>query len=267
MIIGFAISGGEQKEFNLPDAWADVNRKQWIDILKLRSSCAAREMPKELWLDPLTPQVELFLISYLDARKALGNLIPAMSEYLTPEVVETCVKEMGWLIKLPDHYRSMRPSFGWIWKGPKDQLSNWTWKRYALGEEAIRMYVNATENDNEKNKRIALNMLFAVLYAPFGVWTSRLADAYMWSARFIPTTWKLEALSNYTGLRTWLQQLYPRSFQGGGDGGGSDAMRRLTVAMAGDKFGTVKEVAYANIHDVFIDQEMKAEEIDQLNKK
>lgn len=267
MIIGFAISGGEKKEFKLPDSWADVNRKQWIDILTLRSSCAARELPKESWIDPLTPQVELFLISYLDARKALGNLIPAMVEYLTPEVVETCINEMQWLRKLPDHYRSMRPSFGWIWKGPKDQLSNWTWKRYGLGEEAIRLYVSAIENENDKQKAIALRMLFAVLYAPFGIWNGRLADFYMWTARFVPTKWKIEALSNYQGLRTWLQQLYPRSFQGGSSDQGADSMRRLTVAMAGDKFGTVDMVGKASIHDVFIDQEMKAEEIDQLNNK
>lgn len=259
-------ASGQRKEFVLPDSWIETTNKQWLHLLELRAACASIELPMKEWASPLQPEHELVVANYVEAQKALKKLIPAMDELLTPEVVEACVKQLGWLAQFPDHYKSMRPHFALIFRGPKDQLSNWTWIRYAIGDELVRRYAIAYQDNDVKAQKASLNKLFAVLYAPFGYWAPWIADLYAKAAVIIPLSWKLEALANYNGLRNWLSGVYPMFFTGGDGDGGSDTMRRLTVAMAGGPFGTVRGVKSANIHDVCIYQEMKAEEMERMEQ-
>lgn len=267
MEISLETASGTRKDFILPDSWDEVKADVWIHILEFRSACMARELPSDQWVNPFTPAHELVVVHYIAARKALSKLVPAMTEYLAPEVVEACAANMAWLARFPDHYKSMRPRFALIFIGPKNQLKNWTWMRYALGDEMLRAYTNAVTSENTAAQDKALRYLFAVLYAPFGLWNSRIADVTAFIARFIPLKWKLEALSNYNGLRNWLSGVYPRFFNGGsGEESFGDVMRRLTVAMAGAAFGDVDGVKRANIHDVCVYQEMKAEEMQQMEE-
>lgn len=261
MRFGYSTTTGESKEYSLPDHWIDVGEKKWLDVLSLRAACSLILKPKSEWASPLVEEHQVLVNDYLMARKHLGNMVPGMRMLLTPEVVEICVNEMQFLRSLPEHYKSMRPSFGWIFRGPKDKLKDWTWGRYVFAEEGIKFYVAAVESNDQKLQKEAMNRIFAILYAPFGFWNPWIADFYLFIAKYLPVSWKSEALVNYQGIRTWLQSVYVRSFKGGSGEEVEDAMSRLSIAMAGEKFGTIDKVMKAKMHDVMRYQDMLAEEV------
>lgn len=243
--------------FELADSWSDVHPDLWLDYIKLRYACQLVEMPDAQGV----PMKRVVMGDYLAARIALEKICPAMEDLLYVEVVEKVIAEMQWMKDFPAHAKSMRKRIG-MWQGPKDQLLDWTWGRYCLAEECFRAYVDAVMLDEDEPTEVTkalrkkyINQLFAVLYAPFGIWNAKVADAYVKLARIVSSTKKAEAVENYRGLRSWLEQVYAPAFKGGGSGEDSgDTMRSLTVAMAGPKFGTPKDVLKENVHNVMIYQ-------------
>jgi hypothetical protein len=251
-------------EWAAPTDWLSIQRKDWKLYLQLRFACAVREEKSDNQLI----YFRLILVDFLSARKAIQKIIPSIPEiYLIPEVIESIVNEIEWLKELPYNQKSMRKRIG-LFFGPKDMLMDWTWGRYSLAEETFRKYVESLALDNKKLESLALSQLFAVLYSPFGLWNPRIADFYVKLSFFVSRKKMLEAVENYRGLRHWVQQVYSPAFpeQSGNGESSTDTMRSLTVAMAGPKFGTFKQVLAENMHNILIYQCQLHEEIERSKK-
>ncbi len=251
-------------QFNLPESWADVEPSVWKFFLHLRFACMVEEVTAENGLK----STQVVLSDYIAARVALENICPGIEPHLSLEVVDAIIEELQWLKEFPTHDKSMRSRMG-IWYGPKNQLIDWTWGRYCLAEECFRSYADAVRLEDEKLAMKALNTLFAVLYAPFGIWNAKLADVYVKLARMVDKEKKAEAVENYGGMRSWIQSVYAPAFEGGSgdsDQDSGDTMRSLTVAMAGPKFGTVKQVLKENLHNVMIYQCQLMNEVQRMQQ-
>lgn len=239
-------------QFKLPESWAEVNPSVWKEFLQLQFACQLEEVTESNGLK----SSRVVLRDYIAARVALEKICPGIEQYLYLEVVDAIIDELQWLKQFPAHDRSMRSRFG-VWYGPKNQLIDWSWGRYCLAEECFRSHVDAIQLEDEKLIERTRNTLFAVLYAPFGIWSARLADVYVKLANKVKLEKKKEAIENYRGMRSWIQTVYAPAFEGGNnssDQDSGDTMRSLTVAMAGPKFGTVKQVLEENLHNVMIYQ-------------
>jgi hypothetical protein len=250
-----------QFEWDAPSDWISVEKKDWKSYLNLRFSCAVVEEKSNRELI----YYKLVLVDFVSARSAIRKIIPSLPEmYILPEVIELIVNEIEWLRKLPYNHKSMRKRIG-LFFGPKDMLMDWSWGRYCLAEEQFRKYVDSLSLENPKLEKQARSQLFAVLYSPFGFWSSRSADVYKKFVFLVSRAKTLEAIENYRGLRHWVQQVYSPAFPQASDNGeGSGAtMRSLTVAMAGPKFGTYKQVLEENMHNILIYQ---CQLMDEVNR-
>ena len=260
---------GRKFDVDLPDSWDDVTHKNWIHILQFRSCFGVADKPVDQWQNPLEPERHLILNNYLQARAILMSIDKRLKQYITVELVWAIADEMTWLADLPNHYRSMTPTLYWIWRGPKNQLIDWNWGRYAMTEEKFKKYIDSLESTDIKTRAKAVNELFACMYALFGFWNFKVADFYFVLARIISTRKKELAIANYSGLRNWIQDVYSEAFNGGSSSDTSGAsIRELTIAMSGDKFGTVDKVVKQNFHMVLQYQCMLHKEIQrsQSNK-
>lgn len=259
---------GHKFHVDLPDSWDDVTHGNWVSLLKFRSCFGVIEKPADQWTNPLEPERTLILNNYLQARSILISIDKKLKPYVTVELVEAIAEELKWIGDFPNHYKSMTPSIYKIWRGPKDKLIDWNWGRYAMTEEKFKKYIDSLESSDSKERSKAVNELFACMYALFGFWNFKVADLYFFMARLVPTKKKELAIANYSGLRNWLQDVYADAFRGGTSSDtGDSSIRELTIAMSGDKFGTVDKVVKQNFHMVLQYQCMLHKEIQKAQSQ
>lgn len=257
MKLSFEIETASKKQnidIDFPNSWDEVSPSNWLAILKFRQSCVVETLPKNEWKNPLQSESKIYCNNYLGAFDAIAMLNKLADEYLYPELVDFLLIHLEWIKELPNHYQSLKPWVS-IWKGPKDKLIDWKWDRYCFAEQEFKSYVDALESGDLASVDVAVNRLFSIVYSPFGVWNIRLVPLLIFLSKFIRREKKTIAIGNYNGIRNWLQELYSLAFKSSESQEVDDSgLRKLTIAMAGDKFGKVSEVFSAKMHDVLIYQ-------------
>jgi hypothetical protein len=259
---------GKEHTAVLPDDWESLTVKQWRAVLQIRGNVRVkreieRSAPGALIYYEREVITGIEIVHYtpvLNAIKELTGWPEKIAMYLTPDACAMAVMEMKWCVMGQGHAKTYMPRVG-MWRGPKAALVDLKWEQYALAEEALRGWGEAAQGADEKAKLKKERSLYAVLYTPMGYWMPWFARLNMHLARMVRRDKLTHCLMNYAGMREYVMDIYPRVFAGGKGGTPRpDQMRRLTIALAGSKFGDMRHTRKEGLHNVLTYLSMMEEE-------
>lgn len=159
---------------------------------------------------------------------------------------------LGEISKAPVFNKSLFPGIkvkGKYYTGPSDELMNMVYLQFSSADYFAFMFSKTSEVKY-------LDDLFSVLYCD-GAFDEHQDEPMLIVAKQVPAYLKMAAMFNFVCLKAHLPIKYKHAF---GEKENKDALKKapefpdyhsMNIALAGQKFGTIKEVKYANIHDVF----------------
>lgn len=167
------------------------------------------------------------------------------------------------LSKAPVIKKSLFPDItikGKKYTGISDELMNMVYLQFSNADYAAYMF---TKTSDAKY----LDVLFTVLFCD-GKFNEHQDEIMTPIAKMVPAHLKMAALFNFICLKASLPIKYKYAFGSGKKTKGKNDQEfpdyhSMNIALAGQKFGTIEAVKYANIHDVFKfidDNEKQAEE-------
>jgi hypothetical protein len=242
------------------EKWNVLNVAQWIAVMDYIRGKRKRLGYEKfvLWrlrslMGPFLDKKERAKLQELDVI-ALGDMATAMA----------------WISDTPpNHYQSFYRGWLW-WKAPKEKLSGAAMKEYLLVSSFIQLWASGVRDNDAKKIMLGLNGAWAAGMRWRGCkWSNTIADVNMKIVRLVPVKHKMYCLYNWWGLTLWLRELYPEVFDGDDDDEGARVTgpRALLVNLAGEKFGGIKQVERADLHDVMTYMRICAVERIKLKNK
>lgn len=256
-------------QLQLPDSWENVTSINWKAVMHIRQSLKptySEIAPKKgsMFSKPRIERTGADYTSYplfMDALFTAAKWPKKLAAYITPNVCSAIIEEVKWCVDAPEHSTNMLPRIG-MFKGVKSQLANMTWEQYGFAEETYQAWRAMTKADDVEGMLKQEKKLFAILYTPFFFWSPLIGDInskLIWAVSRENLRW---CMLNYIGMREWLMNIYSHAFPKSSSQAASsddsdeyepsDEMRRLTLSLAGTKFGDIKGTRRANVHDVLI---------------
>lgn len=223
-------------DLNLPESWQELTPKQWAGLAEASTSAALELTWRRLAL-------RVFGVPPGALARLSGDQIERLVELsgITP----TPTPGAAW------HIRRL------LWKGPKEGLQGLSALRFGLADHHARKALNP--DTLEKEKAEALRVFWACLFTPLALpWTPATGKAYQAFARLVPYRWKLAAAFNFLAVSSWFAQTFPGAHTSKSSKGPNFGWPGAFVALAGEKFGTPREVHRTPIMDVFIHMEQQA---------
>jgi hypothetical protein len=233
---------------DLPESWDEVPKERLPVFLEL----VTRPMGER-------KKITRLLSAYGFRKRDLKKL--ALFE------LREIMKPLSWLNEPWKERRAMMPSIG-VFNGLHDGMERLAFNQLIM---AGIFCDNADElqeaNAGRRSVRRELEKMCAILYTPFGIrYRYSLHKLYKWYFRFVPS-WKLASASiSWRAQRAWLAEKYPLTHNQSGDGD-SHGPYGLIVTLAGEKFGKVEQVHYAEVRYVFTYLEQSAEQAAKLKNK
>lgn len=237
---------GKKELFEIPQTWEEVEEKHHDLILKL----ALKPMGERKKMDAV-------LKGFGMSRKARKTLL----DFEKREIMKS-------LVWLNDPWRNkvnMVPRIG-VFKGYKNQFSNLKLNQLIMAGIYIENADKELSDGNIEEVKKDLRKLCSILFTPFGIpYRYSLSKLYRRFFIFTPM-WKLQAVAvSFRAMRLWLKDLYPLTHRPSTEKKRDFGPYGLIVDLAGDKFGTTRQVNYSEIHEIFTYLE-KAAELAEKNK-
>lgn len=240
--------GGVQSlSFQIPENWEEVKDNQISSIMKLA----------------VKPLAEIDKIR--EVLKAYG-FKKKMTRKLFLFELREIMKLFQWLNESWSDHRCLMPRLG-LFKGPKNYFSSLVMNQLLMAGIHAQNADKFHAEKNLKELKKELRKLASVLYTPFGIpYSYRMSKIYSPIFRLFPT-WKLQAASiSFRSQRLWLKEQFPETHKTPVDDGSPDfGPYGLIVDLAGEKFGSIKKVNYADVIYIFTYLEKIA--IQQKNQK
>lgn len=275
--------GDERHDFTTPENWEECSNRQLMRIWDTYNQddglkgVAPFQLFHMVCFLMATPCAGEKRISLMGLRKRFKLIENALDEMVKPEdepierehqttvrstVVVELLETMEFM-KEPLRLHTSRCPWLFGWRGFKTQFSGMCVEQFALANTKLKDFL-------EHGEEQYLNELVAVLYRPFFMpWMNRfgILELYAWMARkFLPKHTKLRLMMFWKGHLDFMLTFFPELTRTKNDDDDPDpyGWESTFIGLAGEKFGTYKQVKRADVLPALINLEQHAKRQHEL---